>query len=663
MLSFRKPYSSLCRLLFIALLLGVSAKNASAQKVYATGTITGGLNGTGILAGSPYGLSRTGGGISDVGSFTALGIPTSNISNFYYAGSIKTTSGAPSGVGASTILGSGESVPILVQANKGLSALLVPISGANSFIQFRYTTTVAAGTTSYLKLKEKPIRNSTLDVAALGILGLTSTNIVSGEVYTNALQPQDVFLGTQNQHTGTALSTVSNPTKTDLVIDKNGEWYAVVSPTAAGSYNSVRLTAQFPSDLNLLSLANTAEFNVYNAFTDAGATCNFRPAYTDEGKASGITLDVGALISALDLSQLVNNPTRAIDDDHDTYSSLSSGIASVGLLNTVSQSFYFDHKATASDNLRLQLGLNPSLLNLTLLQLEGIKIKGYNGGSTTPTFTKTLAELKTLLSLNLLNLASINGTTHKKLDLTFNPGVVFDRIEISFEQGLLGVGLLGDALRIYDVSMAESMPNITVQPSTALSTNICEGSAASFDVTASASAGGTITGYQWQYLDAGNWVNAPSGTSSTLNISSVTTAMNNRLYRVKVTGGNPSCPQDVFSNEVTLTVKPKPSITLGTDPSICVETLTALLPFTATTETPTSYSITWAGGSPLTNIVDAAFPASSPISIPIHVSTPASTYAGTITVKNANGCISDPVNFNVIINPKITSPSVTITSN
>jgi hypothetical protein len=669
-LSFRKLYPSLSRLLPLALLLFVGGQKVSAQKVYATGTITGGLNGTGILAGSPYGLSRTSGGISDVGLFIALGIPTSNISNFYYAGSIKSTFGTPTGVGTSTIVGSSETVPISVKSNKSLN-LLVPIAGANTFVQFRYGTTIPAGTTSYVKLKEKPTRNSVLDVALLGVLGLASTNIVVGEVYTNALEPENFpgsaipfHLPSVDQNTGTALGTVSNPTKTDLVIDKNGEWYAAVAPTATGTYNSVRLTGEFPSDLNVLSAANWVEFNVYNAFTNAGTACSFRPAYTNEGKASGITLNLGVASSLLDLSEIVKNPTRAIDDDYGTYSAMSSGILTVGLLSTVSQTLYFDHKATVSDNLRLQLGLNPALLSLTLAQLEGIKIKFYNGGSTSPALTKSLGDLKTLLSLNLLNLASINGTSHRKLDLTFNPGVVFDRIEISFEQGLLGVGLLGDALRIYDVSMAASMPNITVQPSTVNSTNICENNTASFDVTATASAGGTISGYQWQYFDAGNWIDAPSGTSNTLNITSATTAMNNRLYRVKVTGGNPSCPQDVFSNEVVLTVNPKPSITLGTVLDICIETLAASIPYTAITENPTSYSITWTDpSSTLANVVDATFPATSPLSIPIPVSASTDTHHGTITVKNANGCTSSPAPFTLKINPKLPTPNLTITTN
>jgi hypothetical protein len=88
---------------------------------------------------------------------------------------------------------------------------------------------------------------------------------------------------------------------------------------------------------------------------------------------------------------------------------------------------------------------------------------------------------------------TINGSqSHKKLDFIFKPGVQFDRLEVVFDQGVVSLGVLGDALRIYEVSLAPSLPHITVQPTTANSTNVCEGSTASFDVTAVAS-GGSIT--------------------------------------------------------------------------------------------------------------------------------------------------------------------------
>jgi len=83
------------------------------------------------------------------------------------------------------------------------------------------------------------------------------------------------------------------------------------------------------------------------------------------------------------------------------------------------------------------------------------------------------------------------------------------------------------------------------------------------------------------------------------------------------------------------------------------------LTYSATTGTPTTYSIVW-NASPTNSFVvvtDAPLP-SSPISISIPANTVAGTYTGTITVKNANGCISTGTTFTVTLNAIPTIASI-----
>jgi hypothetical protein len=658
------------KILVVGMLLVLGSLGVKGQKLYADGTITGGILSTGLLMGSPAGLTRTGSNFNFVGSPTTLGIPNDFNSNYYYLGSIKTTSGATSGIGSNlSFLGELETNPALVQANKALSAILLPLAGSNSFIQFRFSLTKNAGTTTYFKLKEKPARNSLVDVAALGVLGLASSSIVVGEVYTGAKLPQNypgsllpLVSSSIEQNTGTAVGSTSFPTKTDLLINKDGEWFAAVTPTGSSSYNSARLTAQFPSDLNLLSANNDIKFNVYNAFTEAdGNSCSIRPRYTNEGKASGIvSLNTSVLSSALLLNEIVKNPQNAIDNNESSFSSYSSGVANVGLLSSVSQSFYFDHKASAVDGVRIQLGLQNSLVNLDLLKLNGIKFKGYNGVSDIPVFEKGLGELSQLLGLNLLNLITINGTTLKKLDITFKPNIQFDRLEVVFERGLLNVELLGDALRIYEVSLAPNTPTIISQPTSALSSDVCEGTTASFSVSANAPDGITLK-YQWQYYDGTSWIDVPDAISSNLSIVNTTLTMNNRIYRVKVSGTT-GCVQEVISNNVILLIKPIPTITLGTMPSECKGVTNATLAYNAVTGNPTSYSITWDAPSMIPAVSNLPLPANAIIlNVPPTVN--AGAYNGYITVKNSSGCLSIPKAFTLVIHPKIASPNLSISSN
>ncbi len=532
----------------------------SAQKTYASGTVTGGIINIKLLGTGPVaGITRSGGGISTVGTPGShlLGVTDDNV-NFYYAGDIKVDFGTPTSVGASTILGESEATPAVVRANKTLDAV-VGLLGSNSYIQFRFGSYVSAGTPVLIKLKEKPQRTSTVDVALTGILGLASNNIIVGEVYTGALQPIN-FPGSViplrgsdvRQLTGTALGNASFPTRTRLLINKNGEWHAMVIPTATGTFNSVRLKVQFPDDLNVLSAANSIVVNVYNAFTEAaGGVCSVRPKFTSEGEATGVTLQPGVASDLLQLSQIVANPHRALDDDDSTYAAISSGILNVGLLSTISQVLYFDHAAGTSDGVSVKLGLNNSLVGLNLIQLNNIKFHAYNGTSETAVYSIGLGDIVSVLGLNLANLVKI-GSNHGAMEVVFKPGVAFDRIKIEFNAGLLNLGLVQEALRVYDVSLAPGIPSVTSSPG---NTSVCEGETALFSVVAT----GSISSYQWQRYNGTSW-GGVTGSASTLTLSNTTTSMNNYLYRSIVTGGNATCLTSFTTGSGKLTVRSRPSI-------------------------------------------------------------------------------------------------------
>ncbi|MFC0779595.1 beta strand repeat-containing protein, partial [Flavobacterium sp. HJSW_4] len=114
------------------------------------------------------------------------------------------------------------------------------------------------------------------------------------------------------------------------------------------------------------------------------------------------------------------------------------------------------------------------------------------------------------------------------------------------------------------------------------------------------------------------------------------------------------------ANNFTVTVNPLPSITLGATTAVCTSSVaqSTTLPYTAVTNAPTTYSITWNASptntfAPVSNV---SLPA-SPITIPIPANTAAGTYTGTLTVSNANGCVSTANNFTVTVNPL---PTITL---
>ena len=131
-----------------------------------------------------------------------------------------------------------------------------------------------------------------------------------------------------------------------------------------------------------------------------------------------------------------------------------------------------------------------------------------------------------------------------------------------------------------------------------------------------------------------------------------------------ITGCNSS------SQNITVTINPSPTITLGANPSVCTGATSAGLAFTATTGTPNQYSIDFNGAAEaqgFVDVVNAALPA-TPISITVPGAAVAGTYNATITVRNSTtGCVSasQPISVTIVPSPTITlgaNPSVCVGS-
>jgi len=163
----------------------------------------------------------------------------------------------------------------------------------------------------------------------------------------------------------------------------------------------------------------------------------------------------------------------------------------------------------------------------------------------------------------------------------------------------------------------EDLPVITVQPS---STSACEGTTASFSVTAT---GSGLT-YQWQVsTDGGATFNdIGSQTGSTLDLTAVPASSNNNQYQVLVFSscsatGNPSDP-------ATLTVNAAPVITISASP---YTSLTSGLTTTITATSTPAGTYSWHLNG---NLISA-----TGSSIPV---THAELGVYTASVTDANGC-------------------------
>ncbi len=116
------------------------------------------------------------------------------------------------------------------------------------------------------------------------------------------------------------------------------------------------------------------------------------------------------------------------------------------------------------------------------------------------------------------------------------------------------------------------------------------------------------------------------------------------------------------ASNFTVTVSGPPTITLSGTTPVCFSgaVQTANLYYNATTNSPSTYDITW-NSSPTNSFlpITNGTLTSSPISLAVPAGTAVGTYTGTITVKNATGCASGATNFTVTVNPL---PSITLGS-
>lgn len=153
------------------------------------------------------------------------------------------------------------------------------------------------------------------------------------------------------------------------------------------------------------------------------------------------------------------------------------------------------------------------------------------------------------------------------------------------------------------VTSAAATLNVTpgaVLNSQPVNVNVCEGSAASFTVTAT----GTAIAYQWQVsTDGGNtFTNISGATNPTFNIAAVSSSQNGNKYRVLING---NCTSGLASNAATLNVNTAGTISAQpTDKSGCVG---SNVTFTATVSGGNSFQwqVSTDGGTTFTNIPGA----------------------------------------------------------
>lgn len=153
------------------------------------------------------------------------------------------------------------------------------------------------------------------------------------------------------------------------------------------------------------------------------------------------------------------------------------------------------------------------------------------------------------------------------------------------------------------------------------------------------------------------WASLPSS-PITITIPA-SAAANSYTGTLVVRNSSTSCVSPSYN--ITVIVNAAPTITLGSNPSVCfsASSQNASLTYSATAGSPNQYSIgSWSGGG-FSNVTNAALPA-SPITISVPAGLTAGVYTAVLTVTNSTtGCVSGTYNISVTVNeaPAITAYS------
>lgn len=194
-------------------------------------------------------------------------------------------------------------------------------------------------------------------------------------------------------------------------------------------------------------------------------------------------------------------------------------------------------------------------------------------------------------------------------------------------------------------------PLLPLQPGafTLSSSNVCQGqSAVGYTVPNDP----TVT-YAWAYTGTGETIN---GSSNSVNLDFDATATSGTLS-VNATNG---CGTSA-DRTIAITVNAIPTITLGVDPVSCSGIDSALILYSATTQSPNQFSIGYSAGAiaqGFVNITNSPLSA-SPVRIDVPVAGAVGVYNADYSVRNSTtGCSSILYPITITINA---TPSVTIT--
>lgn len=291
---------------------------------------------------------------------------------------------------------------------------------ASVWLQLAFPADVAANKTVYIKVA----------TTALALLGggvaITAYSTATG--------------------TGSPVSLGSSTPITYYTGDGNA--YLAIKPT--NTFRSIRILLTSPIALG------TNNLDVFFAFYGPNQTNDTNP-FPSSVADCGLPNVTSTAFSGITLGSVsVTNPGNSIDTDVNTASAYNTAGASVA--GHIIQTFYFNGNSNSGDAVRVVFSKGSALVNVDVG--KAVTIQGYNGSSSVG-MSKPLSSLLDADLLGLLTTGNTVVTSYFAPKDNNNSSVIFDRVTLDFDLGLLGVSLNGNGLNVFDVRRVPDVPTAT----------------------------------------------------------------------------------------------------------------------------------------------------------------------------------------------------------
>lgn len=327
------------------------------------------------------------------------------------------------------------------------SGLVIGIGSYESHIELSFPAPVQADETFYMKIETDDDLLSGLLAGTLGSLVSDVLGLVLQGNQEFTVQVKDVGGNVVLSGNSANASTFSGE-RLKVVTNNNGEIYLAITPSQ--SYQSVLITNKVGS---LLGLGSKRKMRVYDPYYYMTPVSCQEPKFTSYS-GSGISLEL------LNLGGGVINIERGIDQNLNTFSTLSLGVVSVA--SSSKQYFYFEAPILPNDVYGIHFSLDPALLTINIAQ--NIRIITQKGAAEV-----TNEPISTYLTPG--NMADLNNGLPTTIFVS--PNDTTNRLVVDFN-GILGV-TLQQSLQINEVFLVTHPPVIDI---TASDTLVCEGSSA-----------------------------------------------------------------------------------------------------------------------------------------------------------------------------------------